>query len=268
MKKLQLTNSCFARSMRVIIPAFLIIFLTSRASAQQFNSDSWLSKPNGTITIIPTFGKRSSMLMNTFSLINKWEFTMAAYLYNNDNHPATNDGYSTSFYVKYMFYENAAQTGGAAVKAGTGTFPGTIDPEVRVKDAFKTFWMNTPVTFSLFHDKISWDLMPGTSVTINYGDNKTAAWAFTYSSRVAWYPWSPKLSFVGEVFGSAGETGTLPEFKVGPRWEPNQYAVFAFTYGQEFGGNKGAGFEIGVMLFTPPFACLGGCKVKKPPVVK
>ena len=267
MRTSQLTNSCNPRTLRANL-IVLIIFLTSQVSGQQFNSDSWLSKPNGTITIIPTLGQRSSMLMNTFSLINKWEFTMAAYLYNNDNDPATNDGYSTSFYVKYMFYENAAQTGGAAVKVGTGTFPGTIDPEVRVKDAFKTFWMNAPVTFSLFHDKISWDLMPGSSVTINYGDNKTAAWAFTYSSRVAWYPFSPKLSFVGEVFGSAGETGTLPEFKVGPRYEPNQYAVFALTYGQEFGGNNGAGFEIGVMLFTPPFACLGGCKVKKPPVLK
>jgi hypothetical protein len=121
---------------------------------------------------------------------------------------------------------------------------------------------------SLFRDKNFRDLMPGTSVTVNYGDNKTTAWAFTYSTRVAWYPWTPKLSFVGEVFGAAGESGSLPEFKVGPRWEPTQYAVFALTYGQELGGNTGAGFEVGVMLFTPPFACLGGCKVKKPPVVK
>src|SRR4030095_2780202 len=103
MRKSQLTNSCTARILRTNLIC-LIIFLTGRASAQQFNSDSWLSKPNGTITIIPTFGQRSSMLMNTFSLLNKWEFTMAAYLYNNDNDPATNDGYSTSFYVKYMFY--------------------------------------------------------------------------------------------------------------------------------------------------------------------
>jgi hypothetical protein len=37
-----------------------------------------------------------------------------------------------------MFYENAAQTGGAAVKV-VREHSGTIDPEVRVKDAFKTF---------------------------------------------------------------------------------------------------------------------------------
>jgi hypothetical protein len=50
---------------------------------------------------------------------------------------------------------------------------------------------------------------------------------------------------------------------MGLRWEPSKYAVFAFTYGQEFNGTNGAGFELGAMLFTPPFACLGGCKTKK-----
>ena len=33
----------------------------------------------------------------------------------------------------------------------------------------------------------------------------------------------------------------------------NQYAVFPLTYGQEFSGSNGAGFEIGVLPFTPPF---------------
>ncbi len=242
---------------------FIITSLADRSYAQQFNSDSWLSKAHGTITIIPTFGQRSSMIMNTYSLFNRWEFTMAAYLYNNDNDPATNDGYSTSFYLKYMFYQNDAETGGAAVKLGTGTFPGSIDKDYRVKDAFKTFWMNAPVTIPLFGDKISWDLMPGTSVTLDYAHNNKPGWAFTYSTRVAWFPWKQNFSFVGEVFGSAGPTGAIPEFKFGPRYEPSPYAVFAFTYGQEFGGTNGAGFEIGVMMFTPPFACLGGCVVKK-----
>ncbi|MCU7549397.1 hypothetical protein OCK74_09745 [Chitinophagaceae bacterium LB-8] len=31
------------------------------------------------------------------------------------------------------------------------------------------------------------------------------------------------------------------------------------THGQEFNGNLGAGFEFGIMLFTPQFACFGGC---------
>src|SRR5262245_725898 len=103
----------------------------SDVNAQQFNSDSWLSKPHGTVTIIPTAGERNFMLMTTYSLFPKWEFTIAAYLYNNDGDPLTDDGYSASLYGKYMFYQNKAGTGGASVKAGTGMRPGTINGEDR-----------------------------------------------------------------------------------------------------------------------------------------
>jgi hypothetical protein len=241
----------------------IAVLPASRTYAQQFNSDSWLSKQHGVVTLIPTIGKRNFMLMNTYSLFPKWEFTMAAYLYNNDGDVTTNDGYSATLYAKYMFYQNKAQTGGAAVKAGTGMRPGTLDAELRVKDAFRTYWMNTPATIPFFDNKLSWDLMPGVSMTVDYGQDEKTAWAFTYSSRLAWYPFNPKTSLVGEVFGSAGETGTIPEFKAGLRWEPGPYSVFAFTYGQEFNGDQGAGFEFGIMLFTPPFACIGGCGADK-----
>ena len=107
------------------------------------------------------------MLMNTYSLFPKWEFTMAAYLYNDDGDQTTDDGYSSSFYVKYMFYENKAKTGGAAVKAGTGLFPGTLDGEDRSKDAFQTYWMNAPVTFPFMKNRLQWDVMPGASMTGN-----------------------------------------------------------------------------------------------------
>ncbi|OQP40984.1 hypothetical protein A4H97_15400 [Niastella yeongjuensis] len=241
-----------------------ICLISPAMNGQQYNSDSYLSKPWGTITIIPTVGKRSSMLMTTYSLFPKWEFTIASYLYNNDDDPLTNDGYSASLYAKYMFYENKAKTGGFAAKAGTGTRPGTLDAEFRVKDAFKTYWINTPGTIPFFNNKLSVDLMPGVSTTINYGDSSEhAAWAFTYSARAAWYPFGPKASIVGEVFGASGEAGTMPEYKIGLRWEPSQHAVFALTYGQEFNGTQGAGFEFGIMLFTPPFACFGGCTPKQ-----
>ena len=105
--------------------------------------------------------------------------------------------------------------------------------------------------------------MPGASVTYNYGIEKTTAWSFTYSGRLAWFPWGPKWSLVGEVFGTSGGVIAIPEYKIGPRWEPSQYATFALTYGHEFAGSLGAGFEFGVMLFTPPFACLGGCAGEK-----
>lgn len=255
-----MTRICFYAGITGVL--FLAIH-SGPAIAQQFNSDSYLSKPWGMITIIPTLGQRSSMIMNTYSLFPKWEFTMAAYLYNDDNDPTTNDGYSTTLYVKYMFYENKEKTGGAAVKAGTGMRPGTLDANLRVKDAFRTYWMNAPATVPFFNNTLSWDIMPGTSMTIDYENQGKEAWAFTYSTRLAWYPFGPKWSAVGEVFGSAGETGTIPEYKIGARWEPSQYAVFAITYGQEFRGTNGAGFELGVMLFTPPFACFGGCNAKK-----
>ena len=244
----------------LILPLTVITMVSARA--QQFNSDSWLSKPWGTVTLIPTVGQRSTMIMNTYSLFPKWEFTMAAYIYNNDHNIATNDGYSASLYFKYMFYENKAQTGGAAIKAGTGMFPGTLNAELRVEDAFKTYWANVPVTIPFFKNTLSWDVMPGVCYTNNYGEEGISGWAFTYSTRLAWFPIGPEISLVGEVFGSTGQTGAIPEYKIGPRWEPNPYAVFALTYGQEFGGNLGAGFEFGIMLFSPPFACFG-CRTPK-----
>ncbi len=114
-----------------------------------------------------------------------------------------------------MFYENKTKTGGFAAKAGTGTRPGTLDAEFRVKDAFKTYWINTRPP-SLFNNKLSVDLclvlarplIMGIVVNMQHGHS-------TYSGRVAWYPAGPKASIVGEVFGSAGEAGTLPSIRSG-----------------------------------------------------
>ena len=261
MKKLILSTFYCGKFISVFF--FCLALSIKDIKAQQFNSDSWISKAHGTITIIPTFGQRNSMLMNTYSLFPKWEFTMAAYLYNNDKDATTNDGYSTSFYFKYMFYENKERTGGAAIKAGTGMFPGTIDGEDRAKDAFKTYWINSPVTIPFLKNTLQWDIMPGASMTRHYGTDDETAFSFTYSTRVAWYPFNPKGSIVAELFGAMGENKAVPEYKFGWRWEPSPYAVFAITYGNEINGNNGAGFEIGAMLFTPAFACLGGCGGKK-----
>jgi hypothetical protein len=242
----------------------MLIVLLEQTSAQQFNSDSWLSKTHGTVTIIPTFGQRNTMLMTTFSLFPRWEFTLAGYMYNDDHDLKTDDGYSTSYYAKYMFYQNKKETGGASVKFGTGMKPGTITGEDRTKDAFQSFWVNFPCTVPLFDNKVSVDLMPGASVSKNYGTDQTTAWGFTYSTRLAWYPFDPKWSAVGEVFGTQGGNEAIPEYKAGIRWEPSQYAVFAVTYGKEFKGSEGARFEIGIMLFSPPFICIKGCnKAKK-----
>jgi len=239
---------------------FCIVVITSNTTkAQQFNSDSWISKEHGTVTVIATYGERNSMLMNTFSLLPGWEFTAAAYIYNDDDDPTADDGYSTSLYAKYMFYENESKAGGFAVKLGTGLDPGYLDGTDRVNDAFQTFWTNAPITIPFLNNMLSWDIMPGASVTKNYGEEETTVWYVTYSTRLAWYPTSPKWAVVGEIYGSAGDLNVKTEYRAGLRWEPDQYTNICLTYDDEFGGNYGGGFEIGLMIFSPPFFCLGGC---------
>lgn len=246
-----------------VVPGMLLclaILVPGSGRGQQYNSDSYISKQHGTATVILTFGQRNTMFMTTFSLIPGWEFTAAAYLYNKDSDIWTADGYSTSLYAKYMFFENAEKTGGFAMKLGTGIFPGYLDATQSVTSAFQTFWTNAPLTLPLFGNTLSWDIMPGASVTRNYGPEDHTAWAFTYSTRLAWYPVSPTWSVCGEVYGASGEAGSKPNYRIGLRLEPDQHSVFAFTYDDEVGGAYGAGWEVGMMLFSPPFFCLGGCE--------
>ena len=236
----------------------LMVLMAVSIQAQQFNSDSYLSKPAGTVTTILTAGQRNDMLMLTFSLLPRWEFTTSVYIYNSDSNPATAEGYSSSLYGKYMFYENKAKTGGFAVKAGTGLEPGYLEPDNSLHDAFRTYWANAPATVPFLNNKLSWDLMPGFSATrkLNTDPNSGTTWAFTYATRLAWYPISPKWSAVGEVLGALGQGTSKPEYRVGPRWEPNQHIVIAITYDQEFRGDNGAKWEGGVMLFSPQFLCI------------
>lgn len=244
---------------RIMIILGLSSFAAGPTHAQQFNSDSWVCKPHGTVTTIVTYGQRNSMFMSTFSLIPKWEFTAAAYLYNDDRNASTDDGYSTSFYGKYMFYQNEAETGGWAIKAGTGLDPGILDAENRLENAFRTFWMNAPGTLPLLDNTLSWDLTPGISLSKDLASAEPGTWVFTYVTRMAWYPKGPAWSLVGEVLGAEGEGAAKPEYRVGFRWEPNPRAVFALTYDEEFRGGGGAGWEIGLMLFSPSFFCIGDC---------
>ena len=143
----------------------IIVFAGNNSLGQQFSSDSYISKPHGMATMILTTGQRNTMMMNTFSLFPRWEFTAAAYIYRSDKDPLTDDGYSLSAYAKYMFYENEAKTGGFAAKAGKGLDPGYLDGEQKVKDASETYWMNAPATIPFFNNKLSWDIMPGVSMT-------------------------------------------------------------------------------------------------------
>ena len=130
-----------------------------------------------------------------------------------------------------------------------------VDPVVStVSDAPAT----APLTVAFLDNQLSWDIMPGASVTRNYGASEELAAAFTYATRIAWYPWDLTWCIAGEVYGSEGETRAIPEYRIGLRWEPNAHAVFALTYDDEFRGDRGAGIELGMMLFTPPFFQIGG----------
>jgi hypothetical protein len=239
---------------------WLCAAIWSPAAAQQFNSDNYLSKPHGMATLIATTGEQTTMLMTTLSLFPKWEFTVAAYLYNKDQDRKTGEGYSTSLYAKWMLHENKAKTGGFAFKFGAGQKPSYVLDGTGFASASSTFWVNAPMTFPFCHDKLSWDIMPGASVTRNFGDDEVTVGAFTYSTRLAWYPKGPKLALVAEGYGAEGAAELTPEYKAGARWEPNDHANVAFTYGGKFNGSHASGFEIGVMLFSPPFACLGRCR--------
>jgi hypothetical protein len=238
-----------------LLLGFVVLFIKP-IRAQQFNSDSYLSKPAGTITTILTAGQRNEMMMLTFSLLPRWEFTASIYVFNSDSDRKTAEGYSGSLYAKYMFYENRAKTGGFAVKFGTGLEPGYLNPSNQLNDGFKTYWANAPATVPFFNNKLSLDVMPGFSASRNLNNEKGLSWTFTYATRLAWSPISPKWSIVGEVVGAEGKGTAPPEYRFGPRWEPNQYAVFALTYDQEFGGHNGAKFELGMMLFSPQFFCI------------
>jgi hypothetical protein len=95
--------------------------------------------------------------------------------------------------------------------------------------------------------------MPGALVDLDYGNNKETAWGFTYSTRVAVYKVIPQTAIVAEFYGTEGKAYSKPEYKVGLRWEPNSYIIPAITYGGCFDGSPGAGFEIGVVIFSPQF---------------
>jgi hypothetical protein len=232
----------------------------SPAGAQQFNSDSYISKPHGMVTSILTTGEHTTMFMMTFSLFPNWELTAAGYFFNTDADRKTAEGTQGSLYAKYMFYENEAKTGGFAVKGGTGMKPSYILDGVGFQSSSQSWWMNSVATIPFFDNKLSWDIQPGFSVTPNAGGTENDKWAFTYSTRLAWYPKGPVWAIVGEAFGATGEAYLDPEYNVGLRYEPNAHVNIALTYGAKFNGSTGQGFQIGVMLFSPPFLCFSGCK--------
>ena len=202
-------------------------------------------------------GHRGHTLIDVVTLFPRFEFNVGATLYREDRSTDTTDHFSTTLYLKYMFFENAAKNGGFAVMAGTGVQPGYLQAGTVTED-FKTYWAAFPVTFPFLDGALSWDLLPGASVTLDQGPSRTEAWGFTYSSRLAVYKVIPQSAIVGEIFGTEGDAYSKPQYKVGVRWE-SKYVVAALTYGGALDGSRGAGIELGVMILSPPFLCIGGC---------
>lgn len=233
---------------------FLItsFFLTPEALAQQFNTDNYLTMPHGTATILLTNGGRNAGTAASFALAPKWEFFAQAFMFWENEKELIPQHFNILAYAKYMFWVNAQNNGGGAVFFGFGKSPGYWQDTEFLK-THQNVWTAVPVTFPLFNNTISWDIMPGALFDWQNTDNGNPIWGFTYSTRVAVYKIIPKTAIVGEVYGTSGSANSKPEYKIGFRWEPNNTIVPAITYGRALDGTPGAGLEIGVVIFTPTF---------------
>ena len=241
--------------------AIAVAVASAPAEAQQYNSDNYLSKPQGMATIILTAGERNSMWMTTLSLFPALGAHGGGLHLQQRQGPADRRRLLHVVLRQVHDLRERGEDRRPGRQGGHGTRARLLEQQRRrAQDAFQTYWTNAPLTLPLFENKVSWDIMPGASATRDYGPTGETAVSFTYATRVSWYPISPKAAIAGEIYGAEGEAIAIPEYRVGLRWEPDQYVVIALTYDHEINGDKGAGFEAGVMMFTPPFLCPGGCK--------
>lgn len=234
------------------ITLLIILFSGNAISgfSQQFNSDSYLTMPHGIGTMIFTAGERNSTLYMTAAVLPRFEVGVSANLYNPTDSLKQYRRFTSNLFVKYMFWVNESKTGGGGIFFGMGQSPGYYGGEGEFFVMHKNYWTAVPFTFPLFNNVVSLDIMPGGLVDFEYGADKKTAWGFSYSTRLAIYKVIPKTAIVGELYGAEGEAYSKPEFKVGLRWEPNDYIVPAFTYGACLDGSKGAGFEIGPTILN------------------
>jgi len=236
----------------------LVVSTAERAVAQQFNSDNQWVAPHGAGTFILTVGQEYSILQAVAALIPETEFNIGVTHFSVKPFDLNEGHYSGLFYIKRRLYENKAGTGGWAVSAGTGIYPGYLS-QGEVTDTFQSWWANVAYTIPFRDGAVTWDLLPGGLLNLDKDQTGENAWGFTYSSRVAVYKLVPHSAVVGEVFGTAGEAYSEPVWRLGVRWE-SPHVIVAGTYGAEFDGSGGPGFEIGVMVLTNPLGifCLGG----------
>ncbi len=242
---------------------FMLILLFNSGKAQQFNTDNYLTMPHGTETVVLTTGSRNAGFAASYALIPKFEFFVQGFLFWEDKDRQTPQHFNLLLYAKYQFWENASKTGGAGVFLGLGKTPGYWQ-KTELIQTHESIWTAVPVTFPLFKNTLSPDVMPGLTYDWSDAAGDGGAWGFTYSTRLAIYKVIPKTAIVGEVFGTEGGLYSQPEYKVGLRWEPNDKIVPAITYGGNINGDKGgARLEIGVIVFSPRFLKIGAKKPDK-----
>ena len=230
-----------------------IFFLSSiHTRAQQFNTDNYLTMPHGTATTLLTAGGRNAGMAASFALVPKWEFFAQAFLFWENEKELSPQHFNILGYAKYMFWVNKENNGGGGAFLGFGKSPGYWEQTEFLK-THQNIWTAVPITFPLFNNTISWDIMPGAIFDWSNSESGDPAWGFTYSTRVAVYKVIPKTAIVGEIYGTSGSAYSAPEYKIGLRWEPNNTIVPAITYGRALDGTSGPQLEIGVLIFSPQF---------------
>ena len=247
---------------RILIrPLFLAVVLASGGGiplgAQQFAGDNQWTAPHGVGTFAATAGEEYAQLYAIAALWPEWEFNAQFSMYYDDPTDGTGSYTAVNLYLKRRLWENDAETAGYSVVFGTGLYPEHLEHGT-VATAFHSWWFMGTATYGFVQDRVLLDILPGASVNLDQGQTGETVWNFTYSSRVAVYGVVPQSALVGEVFGSAGEASAEPAYRAGVRWESPRL-IIAGTYAAAFDGSPFAGFEIGLIYFTDPIFCFGGC---------
>ncbi len=227
-------------------------FNSNNAVAQQFNTDNYLVMPHGTGTFVLTAGERNSTMVSSFGLIPGFEFFVQANLFWEDKKQNSPQHFTTTLYAKYQVWINKEKNGGLGAFLGVGNSPGYYNLN-DYQNPHKNYWTAFAYTLPLFNNNVYWDLMPGALVDFDAEESNKAAWGFSYSTRLNIYSIIPKSAIVAEFYGTEGSVYSKPEYKIGVRWEPNDFIVPAFTYSNNISGTGGAGFEIGIAIFSPQF---------------
>ncbi|GMQ35120.1 hypothetical protein Ataiwa_33930 [Algoriphagus taiwanensis] len=245
-------RSKLTRCFQLFVVLLLFQSLANDVSAQQFNTDNFLTMPHGTGTFVISTGQRSTNLISSFALVPRFEFFVQGNLFRDYRIENYVQHFTTTVYAKYMFWANEENNGGGAVFFGFGRSPGYYQ-DTQFTQLHKNVWTAIPITIPLLNNAISWDIMPGALVDFNAKDRNESAWGFTWSSRLAIYKVIPKTAIVAEVYGTQGQAQSPAEYKIGLRYEPNDFIVPAISYSSQFKGAYGAGLEIGIVIFTPQF---------------